>query len=461
MDKMLKILILEDAESDAEIELSLLKRSGLKFESVVAMTKEDFILLLDQFKPDLILADNALPQFNATEALGIIQERSLHIPFILVTGTVSEEFAASIIKLGADDYILKDRLLRLPSAIEAALKKKKADDLLRQQQEQNRFKASLLATVGQAIISTDLDGSVTYWNAAAEKIYGWTASEAIGKNIVNLTPGAIQKDSPNDILTHLKKGNSWSGEILVRRKDGSIFPSFVMDSPVYNQQNEMTGIIAVSTDISERKKTEQELKEMEQEILNQKIQEQKRITRAVIIAQEQERNYIGRELHDNINQLLAGTKLYLSMAAKSSKNIKETIVYCMELIDNSIEEIRILSGKHVTPLKNIDLEKLIENLIDNLSKATSIKTVFVYNIPNCRLTDDLKLNIYRIIQEQTNNIIKHSAAKNVNVTIEESNNMINLMVADDGKGFAITQERSGIGISNIINRVETDRKSVV
>jgi len=129
-------------------------------------------------------------------------------------------------------------------------------------------------------------------------------------------------------------------------------------------------------------------------------------------------------------------------------------MYCMELIDNSIEEIRMLSSKHVTPLKNVDLEKLIENLIDNLNKATSIRALIVYKITN-PLNDDLKLNIYRIIQEQTNNIIKHSAAQNVTITIEELNNMINMKVTDDGKGFDINKERSGIGISNIINRVET------
>ena len=454
MNKMLKILMVEDTASDADIELRLLKKSGLKFEYVLAMTKEDFLLHLDQFEPDLILADNTLPQFSATEALEIIRERSLHIPLILVTGTVSEEFAAGIIKLGADDYILKDRLVRLPAAIEAALKKKKAEEQLRQQQEQNRFKASLLATVGQAVVATDLNGLVTYWNNAAEKIYGWTEEEAIGNNIIGLTPVSFPKKKGNEIMEYLKRGDSWSGEILAKKKDGSVFPAFLTDSPVRNQQGEMTGIIGVSTDISERKKTEEELLEMEQRILNQKIQEQKKITRAVIIAQEQERNYIGRELHDNINQLLAGTKLYLGMAAKNTQNIKETITYCIQLIDNSIEEIRLLSSRHVTPLKNVNLEKLIENLIDNLNKATSIKTVLVYKITN-RLNDDLKLNIYRIIQEQTNNIIKHSAAQNVTITIEELNNMINMKVTDDGKGFDITKERGGIGISNIINRVET------
>src|SRR5665213_30089 len=357
MENFLRILILEDSATDAEIVLRLLKKEGLQFESLLVINKDEFIRALKQFQPDVIISDNSLPQFNATEALQIVHRNSIDIPFILVTGTVSEEFAAGIIKLGADDYILKDRLGRLPAAIETSLQKKKSEAALRLQEEQNLFKASLLATVGQAIIATALDGSVIYWNKAAEKIYGWSAGEAIGNNIIDLTPSVQSREEANEIMNELKKGNSWSGEFLVQRKDGSNFPAFVTDSPVYDHKGTLVGIIGVSNDISERKKAEQDLKKMEQKILDQKIQEQKKISRAIIIAQEQERNHIGQELHDNINQILAGTKLYLSMAAKTNKSVEELVKYPMELIDKSIEEIRLLSSKQVTPLKNIDLNK--------------------------------------------------------------------------------------------------------
>ena len=106
----LKILILEDRETDAEMIQHLLRKNGLNCEFKVMMTREDYIIALDEFKPQIILSDNAMPQFSASEALEILQVHGLHIPFILVTGTVSEEFAAGIIKAGADDYLLKDRL---------------------------------------------------------------------------------------------------------------------------------------------------------------------------------------------------------------------------------------------------------------------------------------------------------------------------------------------------------------
>jgi len=455
MKNFLKILILEDNVTDAEIIVSLLRKEGLLFESLLAMNKEEFTQALKQFQPGVIISDNSLPQFDAMEALEIVHRNAVAIPFILVTGTVSEEFAAGIIKLGADDYILKDRLARLPAAIEAALQKKKSEEALRQQQEQNRFKALLLATVGQAIIATALDGSVTYWNKAAEKIYGWSAGEAMGNNIIDLTPSVQSREEANEIMNELKRGNSWSGEFLVQRKDGTNFPAFVTDSPVYDQEGKLVGIIGVSTDISERKKAEQDLKELEQKILDQKIQEQKKITRAVITAQEQERNHIGQELHDNINQILAGTKLYLGMAAKTNKAVEELVKYPIELIDNSIKEIRLLSSKQVTPLKNIDLEKLIGGLADNLNQTNALKVLFEYNITTGLLHDELKLNIYRIIQEQLNNIIKHAAAGNVNIHIKEAGKFITIIVTDDGKGFDPLKERKGIGISNMTDRVES------
>lgn len=128
--------MLEDSVTDAEIVRQLLKKEKLFFEFSLAMSKANFVQALDTFKPDLILSDNSLPQFTATEALDIIKTLSLDIPFILVTGTVSEEFAATIIKLGADDYILKDRLFRLPAAIESALERKKQTEALQKMERE-------------------------------------------------------------------------------------------------------------------------------------------------------------------------------------------------------------------------------------------------------------------------------------------------------------------------------------
>jgi signal transduction histidine kinase len=143
MDRDLKILMLEDLPEDIGLIEHVLRKEGIQFQSHYADTKEEYIRALDEFLPDVILSDHALPQFNSVEALSICRKNALNIPFILVTGTVSEEFAVSCLKQGADDYVLKSNLVRLPSAIINALrqrnvelKRKKAELTLRKQNEE-------------------------------------------------------------------------------------------------------------------------------------------------------------------------------------------------------------------------------------------------------------------------------------------------------------------------------------
>jgi PAS domain S-box-containing protein len=118
----------------------------------------------------------------------------------------------------------------------------------------NRFQAKLLNTIGQAVVATNMLGAVSFWNKAAEEIYGWTAEEAMGKNIIELTPAQQTKALAIEIMKQLWLGNSWSGEFMAQRKDGQLFPVLVNDAPIYDEYNKLSGIISISSDISERKK---------------------------------------------------------------------------------------------------------------------------------------------------------------------------------------------------------------
>lgn len=142
-DKVLKILMLEDLQDDVGLIERALRKEGMSFSSRRVDSEEDFTQSLQRFQPDVILSDHALPQFNSLEALKICRKYAVNVPFILVTGTVSEEFAVSCLKQGADDYVLKSNLVRLPSAIHNALKqrhhevkRKKAERTLRKQNEE-------------------------------------------------------------------------------------------------------------------------------------------------------------------------------------------------------------------------------------------------------------------------------------------------------------------------------------
>jgi signal transduction histidine kinase len=124
-------------------------------------------------------------------------------------------------------------------------------------------------------------------------------------------------------------------------------------------------------------------------------------------------------------------------------------------VDNAIEEMRSLSKEQVTPLRGIDLEDLIYSLIDKLNTASSIKTTVIYNLHNEDVEDDLKLNIYRIIQEQMNNILKHSNAIHTNISLTDDADYLYVSIEDDGKGFDTSLKRKGIGLANMSNRVES------
>jgi two-component system, NarL family, sensor histidine kinase UhpB len=128
MNKGLKILMLEDSPTDAELIQRVLKKEIADCRFELTVTRDTFLQALESYRPQLILADNSLPQFDAMEALRIVREMGIQIPFIMVSGTTSEEYAVRIIKAGADDYILKDRLTRLPAAIESAIRHHEAEE---------------------------------------------------------------------------------------------------------------------------------------------------------------------------------------------------------------------------------------------------------------------------------------------------------------------------------------------
>ena len=129
----------------------------------------------------------------------------------------------------------------------------------KQAEVKTRFQADLLGAVGQAVIATDLEGRITYWNRSAQDLYGFSAEETMGRFVVDVIPSEAYRERAEEIMLQLRAGRSWSGEIEVRRKDGTTFPAMVTDTPVRDEQGNLVGIIGISTDITERKLAEQEI----------------------------------------------------------------------------------------------------------------------------------------------------------------------------------------------------------
>ncbi|NBC15678.1 MAG: PAS domain S-box protein [Bacteroidetes bacterium] len=134
-----------------------------------------------------------------------------------------------------------------------------ATDISKQKSREHQ----LLDAVGQAVIATDLDGTVTFWNQAAEDLYGWSSDDALGRSIMELTPASVSQEQAAAVMERLVAGESWTGEFEVQRRDGSTFPALVSNRPIYDQNDEAVGIIGVSVDLTEQKQKEETLRRRE------------------------------------------------------------------------------------------------------------------------------------------------------------------------------------------------------
>lgn len=150
-DRRLKILMLEDSEDDAILIKRVLTKEKIDFSDERVDTRDEFVEAINRFKPDVVLSDHGLPGFNSREALRICLREKSNTPFILVTGTVTDEYAVSCLREGADDYILKSNLSRLPSAILGAVKKRKLEKLKREARHALRQQNTELIKVNQEL----------------------------------------------------------------------------------------------------------------------------------------------------------------------------------------------------------------------------------------------------------------------------------------------------------------------
>jgi signal transduction histidine kinase len=174
----------------------------------------------------------------------------------------------------------------------------------------------------------------------------------------------------------------------------------------------------------------------------------------MIQVQEKERYEISTELHDNVNQQLTVAMMYIASAQQKHPDSFRSIKQSSGFILNAIEEIRKLSQTLVSPMiKHFGLSKAVEGLLDDISAVNTVQIELTADsFYEEDIKYDFKLSLFRIVQEQMNNIIKHAQAKHVNIELRREETTIFMRIQDDGVGFDINQQRKGIGIYNIISR---------
>jgi signal transduction histidine kinase len=195
---------------------------------------------------------------------------------------------------------------------------------------------------------------------------------------------------------------------------------------------------------------------LQQEMIQQRSPRQKEIMEAVVDTWEKLRAEIGRELHDNVNQMLTSAKLYLEFALDKTIPTRELVQKTRGAIEDTIEEIRRLTQTLVPPpLKETGLKEAITELIGSMNMvAGDLVKCEISGLREDRLDESLQLSIYRIAQEQLNNTLKYAEASKIKLLIHQIENSLELVIEDNGKGFDTRLKRKGIGFNNIITRAE-------
>jgi diguanylate cyclase (GGDEF)-like protein/PAS domain S-box-containing protein len=249
--QQLHVLIVEDNPADAALMVDGLRSSGFAPEVEVVASEAAYLDRLAE-APDVILCDYRLPGFDAMRALSLLQDRAPDVPFIIVSGSIGDELAVSSIRQGASDYLLKDRLARLGQAVLQALERKGVE-------VDRRRLAAIVESSDDAIIGTNADGTITTWNPGAERVYGYTAKEAVGRSIMMIVPPAGLEDVTG-ILQRIRRGESTRHhESTHEGKDGSRIDVSITVSPVRTASGEIVGASSIARDITDRKRTEEEL----------------------------------------------------------------------------------------------------------------------------------------------------------------------------------------------------------
>lgn len=297
-----------------------------------------------------------------------------------------------------------------------------------------------------AIVLSTAAGEIIALNPSAYELFKIEPGEKLQSNFASLIhPGNIRTN------THSNGGvlnkEFLNGEIQFKTIDGTSFYGEVQ-SASYNSNNKSKVVVAVIRDTTERNRLQEELN-------SEKLNRQQLIMKQVIQAQERERTIIGGELHDNICQILTTIKIYLNLVIKNNERGKEFLPKSMDFLDMAILEIRNLSHTLSAPtLGKKSLVVSINDLLTDIGTHSGMNMHFKHSSHADEISMEQKLAIFRIVQEQVNNILKHAAASEVFISLEKEHNTTKLSITDNGKGFDPEVNSKGIGLNNIEARVK-------
>ena len=308
--------------------------------------------------------------------------------------------------------------------------------------------AELLDLVTDGVFICDTAHKITYWNRAAERLYGWSAEEAVGRDVSVL----LQTEYPIplvELLATLEDRGRWEGELIHTTRHG-------MRAVVYSrwihkrgERGEFKGWLEINSDITQQRQAEETAR---------------RLSGRILQLQDEERRRIARELHDSVGQYLAMLKITLDRGERSKvgSTAQEIFKQCSQIVDQCISETRTMSHLlHPPLLDESGLLSAVRWYVEGFAARSGIEVQM--NLPPSipRLLKEIETTLFRILQESLTNVHRHSESKKVNVDIFYDAHTVSLRVRDFGKGIPLERIRSfrdrgtgmGIGLGGMRERV--------
>ncbi len=341
--------------------------------------------------------------------------------------------------------------------------------------------AAIVDSSEDAIVSKTLQGIITSWNASAERLFGYAASEAVGQHISLIIP-LNRRDEETVIIERIKKGERIEHFDTVRmRKDKTLLDIALTISPVRDASGKIIGASKIARDITQRKRIERELRESEEryrtlaDALDTQVQfrtqelerrnsELRDLSGRLMEAQDVERRHIARELHDSAGQSLAALGMLLARisedAKKDPEQLAKNVQSAEELVQHLTKEIRTTSYLlHPPTLDEIGISSALSWYVQGLAERSSLQIDLKVPEDFGRLPSEMELVIFRLVQESLTNIHRHSGSKTAQIRIEREGDNVKVEVEDQGSGMSperlaeIQSQGTGVGIRGMRERV--------
>ncbi|MBN2639640.1 MAG: response regulator [Bacteroidales bacterium] len=487
---MSTILAIDDDYSNLVLIETILKRNFPDSEIITSLSAEEGVKIAKQVMPDTILLDIMMAGMNGFEACEILKqdEETKHIPILLVSALGQNyENRVKGLNLGAEAFISKPfQKPELVSQVKVMLRIKKAEDLLRKQNQdlelfikkqtkdfntsENRF-LQISEYANEYYWEINAEGKYTYVSAGIEKILGVRAELVINKEYLFDFHNSVNHEKSRDVLFGIfnKKIDYKEIEVLCRTKDGRSIWLTISGFPIFDEELKFIGYRGITHDVTLRRRAEEELKKSLLEIKRDQ-QKLKKLNSELLVVEEKERRRIAEYLHDGIGQILSYVHMNLSSIQKKNivpDEIKEKLKKISGFLNEAIIQSRLLTYDLSPPiLYELGLLPAIKWKLSQTESDHNVNTVFLSDIDLVEMNNDTKILTYRIVCELLANITKHAQANNIRVSVHKNDNFYIFGVTDDGKGFEYKGKnalfkKGGYGLFSISERLESIQGSLI